>query len=250
MLLGGAPFKSRMATSAVLRARLVNGHHRSADHPRAEVDALHPKQGRIRRRVKLGEHSLVRIRPALRVGAEGQIEDRRIAWKARTAAQDLRQGQFLGPDERQPVLKSLELFIELSTPESAEQSGPHHHEDLPGLRQQLQDFIDQPGIIVDDRDGGFVLAQWRVSQKSLIDSRKQERRVGKELLSIPAREYGRRAADRHDEVRLGTIGEDGLGCSRRPPALARRQTQSGRRRPGRRSRVSRRARPARHGSGR
>ena len=51
-----------------------------------------------------------------------------------------------------------------------------------------------PRIIVDDRDGGLVLAKWRVAQKSLIDGREQERRVGKELLSILAREYRRRAA--------------------------------------------------------
>ena len=37
------------------------------------------KQRSIRRGVKVGEHSLVRIRPALRVGAEGEIEDRRVA---------------------------------------------------------------------------------------------------------------------------------------------------------------------------
>ena len=63
--------------------------------------------------------------------------------------------------------------------------------------------------IVDDRDGGLVLAKRRVAQKSLIDGREQERRVGKELLSILAREYRRGAGDRHDEVRLGTIGEGG-----------------------------------------
>mgnify|MGYP003694443325 CR=1 FL=1 len=97
-------------------------------------------------------------------------------------AQDLRKGQFLGPDERQPVVKSPELFVELLTPECAEQSGPHHHEHLLGLGQQLQDFLYQPSIIVEDRDGGLVLAKGRVPQKSLIDSGKQERRVGKELL--------------------------------------------------------------------
>ena len=42
-----------------------------------------------------------------------------------------------------------------------------------------------------------------------IDGREQERRVGKELLSILAREYRRGAGDRHDQVRLGTIGEGG-----------------------------------------
>ena len=75
--------------------------------------------------------------------------------------------------------------------------------------QQLQDVIDQPRKIVGDRDGGLVLAKRRVAQKSLIDGREQERRVGKELLAILAREDRRGAGDRHDEVRLGTIGEGG-----------------------------------------
>ena len=46
-------------------SKVVNGHQRSADNARAEVHALRPKQGSIRRGVKVGEHSLVRIRPAL-----------------------------------------------------------------------------------------------------------------------------------------------------------------------------------------
>ena len=43
----------------------------------------------------------------------------------------------------------------------------------------------------------------------LIDGREQERRVGKELLSILAREDRGGAGDRDDQVRLGTIGEGG-----------------------------------------
>ena len=58
--------------------------------PMAEHHAVRRKQGRIRRGVKVGEHSLVRIRRHPRVRAEGEIEDRRVAWQARTAAQDLR----------------------------------------------------------------------------------------------------------------------------------------------------------------
>ena len=75
--------------------------------------------------------------------------------------------------------------------------------------QHLQDVVDEPGEIVDDRDGGLVLAKRRIPQKSLIDGREQERRVGKELLSILAREYRRGGGDSHDEVRLGTIGVGG-----------------------------------------
>ena len=66
-----------------------------------------------------------------------------------------------------------------------------------------------PRKIVDDRDSGLVLAKRRVAEISLIDGREQERRVGKELLSILAREDRRGAGDRHDQVRLGTIGEGG-----------------------------------------
>ena len=75
--------------------------------------------------------------------------------------------------------------------------------------QHLQDVVDEPGEIVDDRDGGLVLAKRRVLQKSLIDGREQQRRVGKELLSIFAREYRRGTGDSHDKVRRGTIGVGG-----------------------------------------
>ena len=70
----------------------------------------------------------------------------------------------------------------------------------------------------------FLLAQRRVAKESLVDSREQQRRVGKELLAILAREDRRRAGDRQDEVRLGTIGESGadvvddrlFGCADEP----------------------------------
>ena len=92
-------------------------------------------------------------------------------------------------------------------PEFGELSRPRHHEHLLRLGKQLQDFIDQSRTIVGDRDGGLVFTKWRVAQIPLIDGREQERRFGKELTSILAREHSRRTRDRHDEVRLGTIGE-------------------------------------------
>src|SRR6478609_2315263 len=159
--------------------------------------------------MKLGEHSLVGIRPTLRVRAEGDIQDRRVPWKARTPTQDLRKGEIGGPDKRQPFAKTFELLLELSTPESSQLSGPHHHEHLPGPGKQLQDVIDECRKIVDDSDGGLVLAKRRVSKKSLIDRREQERCVGKEFLSMLAREDRRRAGDTHNEFRLGTIGVRG-----------------------------------------
>ena len=64
-------------------------------------------------------------------------------------------------------------------------------------------------IIVGDCDGGLVLGQWGVAQKKLIDSREQERRIGKKLLPILARKYCRGAGDSHDQVRLETIREGG-----------------------------------------
>ena len=66
-----------------------------------------------------------------------------------------------------------------------------------------------PRKIVGDRDGGLVLAKRCVAKISLIDGREQERRVGKELLSVLAREDRGGAGDRHDEVRLRAIGEGG-----------------------------------------
>jgi hypothetical protein len=159
--------------------------------------------------VKVGEHSLVRIRPTLRVRAEGEIQDRRIASKARTPTQDLRKGQIVGPDERQPFVKTLELVLQLSTPELSDLSGPNHHKHLPGLGTQLQDVLDESRKIVDGRDGGLVPAKRRPAKISLIHSREQERCVGKEFLSILAREDRRRAGDSYNELRLGTIEKSG-----------------------------------------
>ena len=64
--------------------------------------------------------------------------------------------------------------------------------------QQLQDVVDESWEIVDDRDGGLVIAKWRVLQISLIDGREQQWRVWKELPSILAREYCRRSTNCHD----------------------------------------------------
>ena len=88
----------------------------------------------------------------------------------------------------------------------------------------MQDVVDDSRKIVDDRDGSFILAQRRVAKISLIDSREQQRRIGKELLAILAREDRRRAGNRQDEVRRGTIGESGadvidgrlFGCAGEP----------------------------------
>jgi hypothetical protein len=74
-------------------------------------------------------------------------------------------------------------------PELADLSGPHHHEHLPGLRQQLKDGIDGERKVADGRDSGLVVSKRSVTEIPLIDGREQEWRVGKELLSILAREY-------------------------------------------------------------
>ena len=192
-----------------MATQFVNGYQPAADNASADVYAVSRKQGSIRRGVKFGEYSLVRIRRSGRVVAEREIENRRVVRKARTAAQDLRKGQFVGPDKCQAIAKSRELLVEPLTPESADLSGPHHHEHLPGLGQQLQDVVDQPGKIADDRDGGLVLAKGRILQISLINGREEQRRVGKELPSIFAREYRRGTGGSHDEVRRGTIGIGG-----------------------------------------
>ena len=124
---------------------IVNGHQPAADNARAEVHAIRRKQGSIRRGVKFGEYSLVRIRRSRRVGAEGEIENCRVLWKARTAAQDLRKRQIVGPDKCHAIMKSLELFLDCLTPKLAELSRAHHHEHLPGFGQHLQDVVDEPG---------------------------------------------------------------------------------------------------------
>ena len=188
-------------------SHVVNVDQLPADDATAEHHAVQPEDGRIRRGVKVGEHSLVRIRAAPPVRAEGEIQDRRVARKARTLAQDFRKGQTAGPDECQAILKSRELRLELSTPERAALPGPHHHEHLFRLGQQLQNQIDDSRKIVDDRDSGLVVSKRRVTQILLIDRCQQERCVGKELLSIFARERRCGTSERDDEVRLGTIGE-------------------------------------------
>ena len=159
--------------------------------------------------MKVGEYSLVRVRSALRVRAEGDIQNRRVAWQARTATQDLGERQIVGPDKRQPPAKAFELLLELAPPEMAELPRPHQHEHLTGLRKHLQDVVDESRKIVGDRDRSLVLARRRVAKKSRVDRREEERCVGKELLSMPAGEDRRRAGDSYDELRLGTIGEHG-----------------------------------------
>ena len=159
------------------------------------------KQRSIRRGVKIGKHSLVRVCRSGGVRAEREIQNRRVCWKARATELEFLEGQIVGPDKGQAIVKSAQRLVELLTPESADLSGTHHHEHLLRLRQQLQDVVNEPGKIVDDRDGGLVLAKGRVPQISLIDGREQERRVGKELPSILAREYRGRPRNGHDKVR-------------------------------------------------
>ena len=60
-------------------------------------------------------------------------------------------------------------------------------------------------IVVDDCDSGLVVPKRGVAEILLIDGREQERCVGKELLSILARECRGEAGDRYNQVRLGTI---------------------------------------------
>ena len=168
------------------------------------------EHGGIRAGMKVGEHSLVRIRPALRISSEGDIEDRRVGRKARAAAHYFRKRQVVGPDERQPLVKALELGSRAPDARIVRCGpAPVTTNTCFVSGKQLQDVVDDSRKIVDDRDGCFVLAKRRVAKISLVDSREHERRVGKELLSILAREDRRRTGDRQDEVRLGTIGESG-----------------------------------------
>ena len=88
-------------------------------------------------------------------------------------------------------------------------SGPRDNEDLPGLGQHLEDVIDGSWKIVVDRDGGVVVPKRCAAQISLVDGREQERRVGKEQLSVLVREYRSGTGDRHDEIRLRAIAEGG-----------------------------------------
>ena len=100
-------------------------------------------RGALAAGVKVGEHSLVRIRCPRRIRAERDIEDRRVCPAGSQQRRRISgKGQIVGPDKCQPIVKSLELALELAMPELAELSGPHHHEHLPGLGPQLQDVVD------------------------------------------------------------------------------------------------------------
>ena len=72
--------------------------------------------------MKLGEYSLVRIRRSGGIGAEREVENRRVHRKARTPAHESRKGQIVGPDKGHTTAKSLELLGELLAPESADLS--------------------------------------------------------------------------------------------------------------------------------
>src|SRR5205085_4072621 len=160
----------------------------------------------IRCVVQAGDHAVL---GTLCRGEEADEENRRAAGQVRTAAQEIRKGQILEPDKCLPVVKSSKLLLELWTPEVSEDSGPHYHEHLPRLRQQLQDRLDEQREIVERWNGGLVVAQRRVEQESLIDRGEEQWRVGKQLLAKRPDEYCRGASDRDDQVRLRAIGVNG-----------------------------------------
>jgi hypothetical protein len=73
----------------------------------------------------------------------------------------------------------------------------------------LENGFDGARKLVVDRDRGFLVSQRSVIEKASIDGCEQDWRVGKELLSISAREDRGRPGDRDDEVRLRTVKEGG-----------------------------------------
>ena len=106
-------------------------------------------------------------------------------------------------------MKSRERLIEFSPPELTGRSGSRHHENLLGLGQHLEHFIEESRKIEGGRDGGLVFHGGCVAEVSLVDSREQERRVWIEQPSVLAREYRGGAGHRYDEVRLRDVGENG-----------------------------------------
>ena len=101
---------------------VFDGQQRPADSSLAEHHGCASQTGEHSRPPE-GRRALARPHtPALRVGAQGQVQDRRTAWQVRTAPHDFLKGQIVGPDERQPAVKARELVLELSTPEAAQRS--------------------------------------------------------------------------------------------------------------------------------
>ncbi len=94
-------------------------------------------------------------------------------------------------------------------PELTELSGPRDNENLSGLGQHLENVINESRKIVGARDGGLVFPKRCGAQIALVEGREQKRGIGKELLSVLAREDRAGATHRNDEVRLRTIGEGG-----------------------------------------
>ena len=194
------------------RLSVVDGHQRAADDATCPSSTLlHAKQRSIRRGVKVGEHSLVRIRAALRVGAEGEIEDRRVARQARSSgagspARDRSSDQTNVSRSR----NRLNSLSSCTMPELAELSGPHHHEHLPGLGQQLQDVVDQSE---DNRCRPRRRSRCRRAARRAEIARSTAANrsgvSGNSCWRCLRAKTARRAGERHDQVRLGTIGEGG-----------------------------------------
>ena len=76
VLLGWGYVTQRWMPANPPATKVVNGQHSSTDNSMAQQCVLRSEQGGIRRGVKGGEHLLVRVRPALCIRAQGDIDDR------------------------------------------------------------------------------------------------------------------------------------------------------------------------------
>ena len=171
----------------------------------AELRRIQTKNRRIRGSVKLGQRLFVDLRNTLRVQRHDCVEDGGVRRKRRTARQDLRKGELVGPDERQPVLEPPQSVFQFVQPELLALRRADHHDQRRRVGPEPQDVFDHRRRVVLDRDRRLVGGQGAALEEATIDRGQQERRPGKELLVVLFREHGRRSADCHHEIEPAAV---------------------------------------------
>src|SRR5262245_8478244 len=133
---------------------------------------------------QFSERSLVTL-PAASCESAGRDEKHyRVRWQGRRALQHLFVRPIVRPDECQPIAIAVEVLREFRVPERAQRSRARHHEHIPCFRKQLQDIVDNSGVIDRNRHGGLVLAEGSVSQEACLDRRKENRGLREKLVSM------------------------------------------------------------------
>ena len=174
----------RLAASAAVRPRSSIDISAPPTMPRTEHHAMQGKQGGIRGSTKLGEHTLVRIRPA--IASVPKVRYKIAELTGRPAQRRKMSGRDIPSDQSNVSRPSKRLNSSPSPCRQALPSSPvpHHDEHLPGPGQQLENLIDQARAVVHRPAPPSRCLQAARREKSLIDGREQKRRFGKEVLLV------------------------------------------------------------------